>query len=112
MLVKSRLKFFCFTQKVFNYYGEFLFHFGTRGCGPGQFNGPTGVAVLHDGSIIVCDCLNNRVQLFTSRGVFIGSFGTEGRGHGQFSRPMGVAVDSEGRIIVVDQGRTHLNACS
>ena len=53
----------------------------------------------------MCDCLNNRVQLFTSEGVFVDMFGSEGRGNGQFWRPMGVAVDSENRIIVVDQGK-------
>ena len=52
----------------------------------------------------MCDCLNNRVQLFTNEGVFIGTFGSEGRDDGQFWRPMGVAVDSDDRIIVVDQG--------
>ena len=56
----------------------------------------------------MCDCLNNRIQLFTSEGVFVSTFGTEGRGHGQFWRPMGVAVDSENRIVVVDQGRSRL----
>ena len=52
----------------------------------------------------MCDCLNNRVQLFTSEGVFLSAFGSEGRSEGEFWRPMGVAVDSENRIVVVDQG--------
>lgn len=70
--------------------------------------GPTGVAVLHDGSIVVCDSLNNRVQIFTSKGTFKSSFGQEGRRCAQFWRPMGIAVDSKNRIIVVDQGRVNL----
>ncbi|XP_046851722.1 E3 ubiquitin-protein ligase TRIM71-like isoform X2 [Xenia sp. Carnegie-2017] len=94
--------------QVFSYYGEFLFAFGNRGFGPGQFNGPTGVAVLHDKTIIVSDCLNNIVQLFSSHGIFISSFGTEGRNEGQFWRPMGIAVDSQDQIIVVDQGNNRL----
>ena len=99
---------FYFLLKVFSYFGEFLFHFGSRGSGAGQFNGPTGVSVLRDGSIVVCDCLNNRVQLFTSDGIFLSAFGSEGRGEGEFWRPMGVAVDGENRIVVVDQGRAAL----
>ena len=63
------------------------------------------MSILHDGSIVVCDCLNNRVQLFTSEGVFLSAFGSEGRSEGEFWRPMGVAVDSENRIVVVDQGK-------
>ena len=103
-MFRTSFNFTLFLAKVFSYFGEFLFHFGTRGCSPGQFNGPTGVSVLHDGSIVVCDCLNNRIQLFTSEGVFISAVGSEGRGEGEFWRPMGVAVDSENRIVVVDQG--------
>lgn len=61
--------------------------------------------MLGDGSTIVCDCLNNRVQIFTHEGHYSSSFGKEGRGQGEFWRPMGVAVDSENRMIVVDQGR-------
>jgi DNA-binding beta-propeller fold protein YncE len=45
--------------------GTLLGEFGSLGSGPGQFNGPQGIAVSPtDGRIFVCDRVNNRVQIF------------------------------------------------
>ena len=49
---------------VFTCEGEFLTSFGTFGNGPGQFNGPRGIAVDKNGVVYVSDTDNNRLQIF------------------------------------------------
>ena len=44
--------------------GAFVRAWGSRGTGAGQFNGPWGLAVSEDGQLWVCDCRNQRVQIF------------------------------------------------
>jgi len=77
---------------------------GTRGTGPGQFNGPTHVATTPGGGIAVSDSLNFRVQLFDGDGNWLGSFGGPGDGAGDFARPKGIGSDSSGRLYVADAG--------
>lgn len=49
--------------KVYDVSGEFLFSFGENGDGDGQFNAPTGIAVDSDGTVLVADWGNNRIQV-------------------------------------------------
>ena len=56
---------------IFSPTGEKLRSFGSQGSGQGQFSGPRGVAVDDDGSILVADAGNNRIQKFTSDGAFV-----------------------------------------
>ena len=44
--------------------GVFGSKWGTEGTGPGQFDGPSGIAVASDGSVYVTDYFNHRVQKF------------------------------------------------
>ena len=44
--------------------GQVLKTFGSKGCGPGQFLGPYGIAVDECGVLYVCDYGNNRIQVF------------------------------------------------
>lgn len=76
--------------------------FGGSGTAPGMLNYPTNIYVAKDGTIIVSDSLNFRVQAFSPAGEFLGGFGSAGDSPGYFSRPRGVAVDSDGNIYVVD----------
>ncbi len=50
---------------VFTCEGVFLKSFGSNGSGPGQFNGPYGIAVDQCGVVYVSDYGNNRVQIFS-----------------------------------------------
>lgn len=79
--------------------------FGQFGGGPGDFNGPEGVAIAPDGSVFVADSFNSRVQKFSRSGTtvtFQQSFGTYGSANGQFDMPTGIAVDVDGWIYVAD----------
>ena len=52
--------------------GKPLMKWGTRGKGPGQFNGPHGVAVSANGDrVFVSDRGNARIQVFDANGKFI-----------------------------------------
>ena len=44
--------------------GEFYCSFGKPGSRPGSLNNPQGMELLPDGRLVVCDCGNNRVQIF------------------------------------------------
>ncbi len=79
-----------------------LGEFGKRGIENGQFNHPTNIAVAKDGTILVTDALNFRIQIFSAKGKFIRKFGSAGDSPGHFARPRGVATDSDGNIYVVD----------
>lgn len=66
--------------QAFSSKGQFMFTFGTRGTGDGQFKNPTGVAVHKTtGDIVICDRLNNRVQIFDAEGKFLRKFGADGK---------------------------------
>jgi DNA-binding beta-propeller fold protein YncE len=76
--------------------------FGGSGKTDGLFHYPTLIATAPDGSIIVTDALNFRVQVFSPEGRFLRKIGGMGNRPGTFSRPKGVAADSDGNIYVVD----------
>ena len=82
--------------------GTVLGRLGERGTGEGQFNFPTGIAALADGSLLVVDALNFRVVRLSAEGKTISSFGEAGDGGGAFARPKAVAVDASGNIYVSD----------
>lgn len=75
---------------------------GQSGHRLGEFHTPTNVAVAPDGTILVSDTQNFRIQRLEATGAPRDVLGALGVGLGQFARPKGVAVDPEGRICVVD----------
>jgi DNA-binding beta-propeller fold protein YncE len=87
---------------AFDARGELLVEFGSRGGGPGQFNGPTHVACGPDGTLVVSDSLNFRVQTLGLDGSPVCAFGRKGDAAGDLALPKGVALDAAGRIWVVD----------
>jgi sugar lactone lactonase YvrE len=70
---------------------------------PGDFGGPSNVALDKDGNVYVTDTMNNRVEIFDAEGKFISLFGKHGDGPGYFARPKGIAVDCDGHIWVADE---------
>jgi outer membrane protein assembly factor BamB len=77
--------------------------FGQWGDGPRHFNGPTGVAVLRDGRIVVSDGYwNSRLIWFSPEGEYLHEIGGWGTGPGQFTSPHAIAKTADERLLVVD----------
>ena len=98
---------------VFDPTGKFLHEFGTSGEGPGEFNMPSGFAVMRDGTTVVSDNGHRAYQLFDADGRFLRMVrGTEGAGPGGVSSnllpdPRGNAVFTGNfgrRIMVMNPG--------
>jgi len=77
-----------------------------RGDDDSVFYRPSGLVFDHHrGLLIVADCYNNRVQVFScdDRCSFVSKFGEKGDQPGQFLYPLGLAIDHDhDRILVVD----------
>ena len=70
--------------------------FGRFGNKGGEFHSPRDVAFLRNGSFVVADTNNNRLQIFSPNGLLVNVIG-----EGQI-KPWGVAVTQEGHIGVTD----------
>ena len=81
---------------------------GTPGSGPGQLDYPYDVAVAPDGTLVVCEYGNQRVQRFSLEGTSLGTWGRPGREPGELWNPWAVGVDSRGRVFVVDSNNHRL----
>jgi hypothetical protein len=61
--------------------GSVQAQFGSGGSGPGQLNWPRGIRLLADCSeVVVADCDNNRLCVFTLGGVFVEAVGSKKHG--------------------------------
>ena len=79
--------------------------FGSRGKGPKEFNRPYHISTCSNHgnpSIIVSDCLNNRVRICDVTGSVTSSYGSSGAGYAQLSSPCGVHMDTGGELMVCD----------
>jgi len=79
--------------------GRFLFQWGTKGSGPGEFNLPHGIALDSSGRVFVADRSNARVQIFDSKGHYL----SEWKGP-LIGRPYDIAISREGNACIVDGG--------
>lgn len=78
------------------------------GNGPGQFSYPYGLALLGDGTALVAEFQNSRVQhVDLATGQSLGIYGQAGRGKGQLATPWGVTVMGE-RAFVLDSGNNRV----
>lgn len=97
---------------VFTLDGELVKWIGRAGGAPGRAAGefcyPYGLALLQDGTLLVSEFGNNRVQLVDiDSGRGIGIIGAAGRAEGQLVTPWGVAAIGE-RILVLDSGNNRV----
>ena len=91
----------CIT--ILNKEGKKVKSFGTNGTKEGQFTNPHGVAISHDGHILVAD--NHRLQKLTFEGDCVKSVGSSKTGNGrlQFDVPRGITVHpTTGQIFIAD----------
>jgi DNA-binding beta-propeller fold protein YncE len=76
--------------------GKLIRSWGVPGTGPGEFSTPHDLAFTKDGTLVVCDRENNRIQFFDVDGNFI-------RDTRDVFHPMAVVVDTEDMVLVSDQ---------
>lgn len=77
---------------------------------PGRFKYPYGLSLLGDGSAMVAEYGNNRLQrIDLATGDCLGLFGQPGRSRGQLATPWGVAVLGD-TVYVLDSGNSRVQA--
>lgn len=91
---------------ILNQNGYFQDRFGKKGSEPGQFHGPTGIAVSEKDIIYIADSGNNRVQKFSLDGTFISQFGQSGRG--KLKMPSGLSISDKNEVYVADKGNARV----
>jgi DNA-binding beta-propeller fold protein YncE len=77
---------------------------GDPGSLEDQFNEPSGLAFLPDGSFLVADRGNRRLALYGRLGFFEGNVGGDFDPANFMLAPTGLAVDRHGNIFVADAG--------
>jgi DNA-binding beta-propeller fold protein YncE len=93
---------------------KFLMQLGTtneKGNDATHFNLPSGIAILHNGNIVVTDGYgNNRVVMFDKSGRFIrqvargeGGPSDKGTGPGEWNLPHKLAVDADENLYIIDR---------
>ena len=83
--------------KIFSPDGKFLTKIG----GPSSLRYP--VHCVQSGDyLIVSDCVDDSVKVFTREGDYKYQFGTRGKGNGEFDGPCGLSVTKSGHVLVCD----------
>ena len=75
---------------------------GSAGTANGQFYFPYDLTIASDGTVVVVEYKNSRIQRFDATGKWIATWGGPGFDPGRLNQPWGVAVDSKDRIHVLD----------
>jgi DNA-binding beta-propeller fold protein YncE len=88
---------------------EFILEFGEAGTGPGQLQRTGGIG-WHEGSVYVCDIINNRVQKFSDEGKLLGALrfndGIE------LEYPYDIAIGKDGRVDIIEYKSGRLSQVS
>jgi DNA-binding beta-propeller fold protein YncE len=107
--------------EVFSPTGTFIHIIGKVGTANGDFKFPQGIAFAPDGTLLVDDSGNDRIERFTmSAGDTVATwnanYGTKGIGKtapaGQLNNPTGIAVASDGTIWVADTLNNRIQSMS
>ena len=88
--------------------GVVLRTIGVPGSGAGELHYPYGLMQLSDGSLLVSEFGNNRVQRFSREGEPLGHLGRFGAAEGELRYPWGVA-GAGGAIFVLDSGNNRVH---
>ena len=82
--------------KVFGKDGQLLYKIGCTGTDDGQLKDPTGLTIDRFGNLVVCDCGNVRIQVFSLEGKFWNSVNEA------MEAPKSVSVTLNGELLVLD----------
>lgn len=93
---------------IYDLDGNLLGYIGSAGRAQGQLRYPYDLALLPDGTLVVCEYGNNRLQLFAPDRKSLAVYGRAGRQSGQLAYPWGVAVDARRRVFIVDAGNNRI----
>ena len=91
--------------KVFSKEGMFLYDIGSERSGDGWLNRPAGLAIDKFNNLIVCDCGNNSLQVFTLDGKFLYTIQQQIKDLPLFNS---VAVSNTGYLYVGDEDCVHV----
>jgi M6 family metalloprotease-like protein len=92
--------------ELFDPAGTDMGSLATAGRAPGEVRNPGGVCAASDGTIIVADTENNRVQAFDPFGTLL--WPTNGTNSVSFLKPRGVQVGLSGRVYVADTDNSQI----
>lgn len=67
-----------------------------------DLKGPCGVAVTHNGEVVVAEGCAGRISIFSTSGKKLRSFGKCGTAAGDFTCPCELDIDHKGNILIVD----------
>ncbi len=76
---------------------------GSYGTGDAELRAPRDLALASDGSLLIADSLNHRVQILSPAGEFVGSFG-----EGVLNGARSLAVDQSGYVHVASSERVEI----
>jgi len=79
--------------------------FGSSGDKPGQFSSPWGLVVDSEGTIVVADQTNDRIQIFNYEGEFLKEIN---RTSSSLSQPLTPAIDREGNLVITDYSHNRI----
>jgi uncharacterized protein (TIGR03663 family) len=104
-----RIQHLSFEGDVITYWGSYA-DSETGDAPDGTFNQPWDVTIGPDGSLVVADTWNHRLQWFTPGGSFLNKVGYFGTGDtiAAMWGPRSVALDDEGRVFATDAGNKRI----
>jgi len=94
-----------FRVQIFDYEGNPVKTFGSRGEKPGQFQFPYGIAGDSKGNIYVADLYKGSVSKFDQDGKFLGLFAEKEESDKLFKAPAGIAIRDD--LIYITDVQLH-----
>jgi hypothetical protein len=72
------------------------------------FNAPLGMAVDAEGSLVILDSGNQRIQVFGPDGQYVRTIGRRGQGPGEFGSLNSISIDRRGNFHVLDSAQRRI----